>query len=78
MCEEVASPKINKTVLNKSLIMREEKSPFENKKSQIKLVITLDWNFFPERFPHPDMYSWGISFEYLSGWPEPTKEEITR
>ena len=29
-------------------------------------------------FPHPDKYSWGISSEYLLGWPEPIKEEITR
>ena len=46
--------------------MWEEKSPFE-KKIQI-----------PERFPHPDRYLWGISYEYLPGWPEPTKEEIIR
>ena len=30
---------------------------------------------FPERFPHSDKCSWEISYEYLSGWPEPTKEE---
>ena len=27
-------------------------------------------------FPHPDKYSWGISYEYLTGWPKPTEEEI--
>ena len=31
---------------------------------------------FPERFPHFYKYSWGISFEYLPGWPKPTEEEI--
>ena len=51
------------------------KSPFENKKSHIKLVITFDEIIFPERFPHSDKCLWGISYEYLSGWPEPTKEE---
>ena len=29
-------------------------------------------------FTHPDKYSWGISCEYLPGWPEPTEEEIIR
>ena len=30
---------------------------------------------FPESFPHSDKYSWGISYEHLSWWPELTKEE---
>ena len=33
---------------------------------------------FPERFPRPDKYSWGISYEYLPGWPELTEEKIIR
>ena len=33
---------------------------------------------FPERFPHPDKCSWGISCDYLSGWPEPTEEKIIK
>ena len=34
--------------------------------------------YFPKRFPHPFKYSWGISYKYLTVWPEPTKEEIIR
>ena len=51
--------------------MAEGKSPFE-KKSQSRLII------FPEMFPHLDKNSWGISYEYLRGWPKPTEEEIIR
>ena len=29
---------------------------------------------FGKRFPHPDNLSWRISYEYISGWLEPTKE----
>ena len=39
---------------------------------------TSDYVIFRERFSHPDKYSWGISYEYFSGWPELTKEEINR
>ena len=68
----------NKVVLKKSLNMWEGKCPFE-KKSQIKLVITFNWNQFPEMFPHLDKHSWGISYEcLLSGQPEPILEEIAR
>ena len=51
--------------------MAEGKSPFE-KISQSRLII------FPEMFPHLDKNSWGISYEYLRGWPKPTEEEIIR
>ena len=44
--------------------MGEEKSLFE-KKSQI-----------PGKLLIPDKYSWGVSYEYLPGWPEQTEEEI--
>ena len=33
---------------------------------------------FPKRFSHPYNYSWGISFEYLARWLEPTNKEIFR
>ena len=36
----------NKTVLKKSQHIREGKLPFENK-SQVNLVITFNWNYFP-------------------------------
>ena len=57
-------------------------SPFGKKiKSQIKLVITFNWNYV---FPRDSLTLISIheeshmnSYEYLSGWPEPTKEEIT-
>ena len=49
-CEEVASSG-NKVVFKKLLDLQEGKSPFENKKFQIKLVI-----IFCESFPHPDKY----------------------
>ena len=66
----------NKAVLKISLNMPERKSPLKKKNSQIKLLITYNWNYSPRlpvRFPHPEKYSWGISYEYLSGLPEPTK-----
>ena len=44
--------------------MREGKSLFEKKK--------------PKRLPHPYEYSWGISYEYLPGWPQSTEKEIIR
>ena len=50
--------------------MREGKSLFEKKK-RLRLI-------FPKRLPHPYKYSWGISYEHLPGWPEPTQEEIIR
>ena len=56
--------------------MPEGKSPFafeKKKKSQIELLITFNQNYLSERFPHPDKYSWEISYEYLSRQPEPTK-----
>ena len=57
--------------------MREGKSPFE-KYPKLNYWLHLIEIIFPERFRHSGKYSCGISFEYLSGWPEPTKEEITR
>ena len=46
--------------------------------SHIKLEFTcLIKVFFSRgRPPHVDQYLLAISYEYLSGWPEPTKEEI--
>ena len=49
-------------------------SSFESKKFQIKIIYVI----FRERFPHPDKYSWGISYKYFPGWRELTKEEINR
>ena len=43
----------NKAVLKKSLNMREGKSPFEKKKSGIELVVTFNWNYFPQEVPSP-------------------------
>ena len=70
MCEEVVSPKIK--LLWKSSIIFEKRNPQSKKKIQIRLFI------FPKRFPHPNKYSWGISYQYLPGWPEPTEEEMIR
>ena len=42
------------------LDMPEGKLLFEKKKSQIKLVITFNWNYSPREVPHSDKYSWGI------------------
>ena len=33
---------------------------------------------FAEMFAHFDIHLWGISCEYLPGWPEPTEEQIIR
>ena len=45
----------NKAVLKKLLNILEGKSPFEKKeeKSQIKLVITLNWNYSPREVLSP-------------------------
>ena len=46
----------NKAVRKKSLNMSEGKSSFEKKKkrkSQIKLVITFNWNYSPRKVPSP-------------------------
>ena len=59
---KVLSPKTK--LLKKSQHMGERKSPFEKN--------------FLEIFPHSDEYSWGISYEYLTGWPKPTEEVIVR
>ena len=65
---------INKVVLKKSLHMREGKSLFEKKKStEIRLVTTFNWNYFPERFPHPGKYLYEIPHEY---WLKPTEKKI--
>ena len=53
--------------------MPEEKSPFEKKNPKLNERLPLIGIILPERFPHPYKYSWGISYEYLSGLPEPTK-----
>ena len=50
----------------------------KKKKSQIKQWLRLIEIIFSDSFPHPDCYSWEISYEYLSGPPEPTEEEIIR
>ena len=50
--------------------MPEGKSLFEKKK-RLRLI-------FPKSFPHPCKYSWGISYEYLLGWPETTQKKIIR
>ena len=66
----------NQVVLKKSQHMREGKSLFEKKnKKQITLVITFNWNYFPERFPHPGKYSFEITHEY---WLKLKEEEIIR
>ena len=75
-CGEVTSPKIMLSWKVTKYARRE--SPFENKKSKLNYWLRLTEFVFPESFPHPDKDSWGISYEYLSGQPESTKEEITR
>ena len=49
---------------------------FEKKKPKLDKLLCLIEITFPKRFPHSDKHSWGISYEYLPGWPEPAKEEI--
>ena len=74
-CEKSSLSK-NKAVLKKSQHMRERKLLFELKKhKQIRLVITFNKNYFPERSPHPGKYSYEIPHEY---WLEPTEEKIIR
>ena len=41
-------------------------------------MITFNWNYFLQEVPSSYKYSWGISYEYLPGRPEPTEEEIIR
>ena len=42
-------------------------------------MMMFDWKYLQyERFAHPDKYSWGVSCEYLPGWPETNEEEIIR
>ena len=54
----------NRIVLQKSQHMREGKSLLERKKNkQIRLVIKFNWNYFPERFPHPEKYLYEIPRE---------------
>ena len=54
----------NRIVLQKSQHMREGKSLLERKKNkQIRLVIKFNWNYFPERFPHPEKYLYEIPHE---------------
>ena len=55
--------------------MGEGKSLFEKKKPKLDQRLRL---IFSKRFPHPYKYSWGISYEYLPGWPELTEKEIIR
>ena len=40
--------------MKNSLDMPEGKLLFEKKKSQIKLVITFNWNYSPREVPHSD------------------------
>ena len=72
-CEEVASPKIKVSLKSRNTC--EKGNHYLKKNPQIRLVITFNWNCFPERFPHSGKYSYEISHEY---WPEPTEEEIIR
>ena len=46
------------------LQMRLGKSAFE-KNPILNLWLRLIKIIFPERFTHPNKYSWGISYEYL-------------
>ena len=57
--------------------MREGKCLFE-KNPKLDQCLCLFEIIFPERFAHPDKYSWGISYQCLPGWPEPPQEEIIR
>ena len=75
-CEEEASPKIKLSWKSRKIC--EKGNRHLKKISQIKLVITFNWNYFPESFPHPGKYAWGISREYFSGFSEQTEIEINR
>ena len=48
------------------------------KNSEIKQCLRLIEIIFAGRFTQPNIYSWGISYEHLSGYPEPTEEDIIR
>ena len=56
-CEEVASPEINCS--EKVATYARRKIFISKKKSQINLAITFNWNYFPEKFPHPEKYALG-------------------
>ena len=58
--------------------MREGKSHLKIKNPKLNEWLHLTEIIFPEKFSHPDKHSSEISYGYSSGWPEPTKEEITR
>ena len=57
--------------------MLEGRSPFE-KNPKLNYWLRLIEIIFPKKLPHPDNYSWRISYEYLSWWPEPTEKEMIR
>ena len=43
----------------KSCNICEKENLHFKKKSQINLAITFNWNYFPEKFPHPEKYALG-------------------
>ena len=68
LCRSSHSEKVWKSSLSKNRIvlqkLREGKSLLERKKNkQIRLVIKFNWNYFPERFPHPEKYLYEIPHE---------------
>ena len=71
--EKIASPKIK--LSSKCCNTCEKGNRYLKKKTKNRLVITLNRNYFPERFPHPGKYSYETTHEY---WLEPTEEEIIR
>ena len=73
-CEEITSTKIELSW--KSGNICEKGNRYLKKRNLIRLAITLI--IFPKKFPHPHKYSWGISYEYSPGWPEPNEKEIIR
>ena len=61
-CEKVVCPKIELSCKSRNT-SRREIATWKKKNKQIRLVIKFNWNYFPERFPHPEKYSYEIPHE---------------
>ena len=83
MCSSSHSKKVwrhcfskNRTVLKTSLNRREEKSLFQNIKSQIKLVITVNWNYFPGEVPLISIHGEACMNTYQGSQNRPRKKSL--
>ena len=69
-CEKLASPKIKLSCKSCNTCERWNRY-LKKKKKQIILLITFNWNYFPERFPHSGKYTYEIHHVY---WLERRKK----